>query len=133
MLTRSQVAERLGKSIATVRRLERAGELNPRRGWRGIHEFSEYEVAAIAQRYERGERIAGARGAAVVSPVRRPATHTRTGLRRSEVLDLQRENADLRQRLELARLAFDLLLARGQVEEALEALDTALDLSPGDL
>lgn len=48
MLTRAQVAERLGKSIATVRRME-GTELHPRRDAAGIHRFSPAEVDAVAR------------------------------------------------------------------------------------
>jgi hypothetical protein len=53
MLTRSQVAARLGKSVATVRRLEHI-HLHPRRDATGVYRFSDEEVellaAAIARR-----------------------------------------------------------------------------------
>jgi len=48
MLTRSGVAKRLGKSIATVRRME-AEELHPVRDARGVLQFSEEEVERLAQ------------------------------------------------------------------------------------
>lgn len=52
MLTRSQVAKRLGKSIATVRRME-GSDLHPKRDERGVFQFDFDEVEAIA-RAERG-------------------------------------------------------------------------------
>jgi hypothetical protein len=47
MLTRSQVARRLGKSLATVRRLE-GSSLHPRRDDNGVHWFDESEVQRLA-------------------------------------------------------------------------------------
>jgi hypothetical protein len=52
MLTRSGVAKRLGKSIATVRRMEGV-ELHPTRGSNGVHLFDPDEVDAAA----RGETV----------------------------------------------------------------------------
>jgi len=52
MLTRSGVAKRLGKSIATVRRME-GMELHPTRGSNGVHLFDPDEVDAAA----RGETV----------------------------------------------------------------------------
>src|SRR5262245_10175810 len=60
MLTRAAVAKRLGKSIATVRRLE-GSELNPIRDSRGVVRFAEVEVAALAARMAKGVVVA-ARG-----------------------------------------------------------------------
>ncbi len=51
-LTRTQVARRLGKSVATVRRLE-GRVLFPRRDWRGIHRFDEWEVEGLQRNPER--------------------------------------------------------------------------------
>jgi hypothetical protein len=48
MLTRAQVAARLGKSIATVRRMEGI-ELHPRKGTDGVHRFNPVEVATVAR------------------------------------------------------------------------------------
>jgi|GEM_PF-2169693 len=48
MLTRSQVAKRIGRSLATVRRLE-GSALHPEVDSRGIHRFDEREVAAVAR------------------------------------------------------------------------------------
>jgi hypothetical protein len=47
MLTRAQVARRLGKSIATVRRLE-GSQLHPRRDASGVFRFDEAEVSRLA-------------------------------------------------------------------------------------
>lgn len=51
MLTRSQVAKRLGKSIATVRRLE-GSALHPIQDRDGVHRFDAREVDAV----KRGRR-----------------------------------------------------------------------------
>jgi hypothetical protein len=48
MLTRGQVAKRLGKSVATVRRLE-GRELHPRRDTKGVLRFDPEEVEAVAE------------------------------------------------------------------------------------
>lgn len=49
MLTRSQVARRIGRSLATVRRLE-GKELHPRSDARGVNRFDPGEVDALAER-----------------------------------------------------------------------------------
>src|SRR5262245_59629875 len=54
MLRRSQVARRLGRSVATVRRLEGA-VLFPERDRRGIYRFDEGEVADLARRVRNGD------------------------------------------------------------------------------
>ena len=48
MLTRSQVAKRLRRSIATVRRME-GHELHPQKDERGVHRFDAEEVAEVAR------------------------------------------------------------------------------------
>ena len=55
MLTRSQVAKRLGKSIATVRRLE-GDRLHPRRDEAGINRFDPAEVDRLAADLRLGRR-----------------------------------------------------------------------------
>jgi len=59
MLTRAGVAKRLGKSIATVRRLEHV-DLHPTRDARGVFRFREEEVEGVARRQARpsGDRRA---------------------------------------------------------------------------
>lgn len=47
MLTRSQVAQRLGRSLATVRRLE-GTVLHPQQDPQGVHRFDPDEVEAVA-------------------------------------------------------------------------------------
>lgn len=49
MLTRTQVARRLGKSLATVRRLE-GGQLHPHVDANGVHRFEVREVELLARR-----------------------------------------------------------------------------------
>ena len=126
MFTRAQVAERIGKSIATVRRLQHGGELNSRRDRRGVHLFDEWEVAELVERYSSGERITAARGESI-SPSR-----SRVGRAASrvgddtEVVDLRRENAELRRRLDVARSAVELLVERGTIDEVFDLFDAAL-------
>ena len=50
-MTRSQVAKRLGKSIATVRRLEKRRLLKPDVDDRGIHRFNAKKVEELAENY----------------------------------------------------------------------------------
>jgi hypothetical protein len=52
-MTRKQVALRLGKSVATVRRIEGV-LLYPTRDARGVHRFDVSEVDALAQRVKNG-------------------------------------------------------------------------------
>ncbi|MEO8184208.1 MAG: hypothetical protein ABI895_35760 [Deltaproteobacteria bacterium] len=51
MLTRTQVARRLGKSLATVRRLEGA-QLHPHVDANGVHRFEVREVELLARRLD---------------------------------------------------------------------------------
>jgi fructose-1,6-bisphosphatase/sedoheptulose 1,7-bisphosphatase-like protein len=53
-MTRGQVARRLGKSLATVRRLEGV-LLHPQRDARGVHHFDANEVDALADRIADGD------------------------------------------------------------------------------
>jgi hypothetical protein len=55
MLTRAQVARRLGKSIATVRRLE-GDQLHPRRDDAGVYRFDSAEVDRLAAHLRVGRR-----------------------------------------------------------------------------
>ena len=54
MLTRSAVAKKLGRSLATVRRLE-GKELFPRCDSRGVNWFDEADVERVAVRFARGD------------------------------------------------------------------------------
>jgi len=47
-MTRSEVAKAIGRSIATVRRME-GNELNLDVDWKGVHWFDEEEVEAVAE------------------------------------------------------------------------------------
>ncbi len=128
MLKRAQVAERIGKSIATVRRLQRGGELNSRRDRRGVHLFDEWEVAELVERYSSGERIAAARGESI-SPSRARVGGAARRLEDgddTEVVELRRENAELRGRLDVARSAVELLVERGTIDEVFDLFDAAL-------
>ena len=53
-MTRQQVAQRLGKSLATVRRIE-GTLLHPTRDARGQYRFDDSEVEDVARRIESGE------------------------------------------------------------------------------
>lgn len=53
-MTRQQVAKRLGKSLATVRRLEGV-RLRPVQDGRGVHRFDPAEVEALASDIEAGQ------------------------------------------------------------------------------
>lgn len=53
-MTRREVAKRLGKSVAAVRRLEGV-HLHPARDSRGVHRFDEDDVEALAERVASGE------------------------------------------------------------------------------
>ena len=77
MLTRSQVAKRLGRSIATVRRME-GHELFPTKDERGVHRFDAEEVAKVA-------RCGG---------VRARSTERGAPEERDEILELRREQAE---------------------------------------
>jgi len=54
-MTRKQVAQRLGKSLATVRRIEGV-LLHPTQDARGVHRFNCDEVEALARDIERGRQ-----------------------------------------------------------------------------
>jgi hypothetical protein len=55
-MTRKQVATRLGKSLATVRRLEGV-LLHPTQDSQGVHRFDRDEVEALAQNVEQGRLL----------------------------------------------------------------------------
>lgn len=74
MLTRAQVAKRLGRSIATVRRLE-GSELRPWRDARGVHRFALADVERVLVRRAAG--LPSAASAGLVESGRRVAS-TRT-------------------------------------------------------
>lgn len=104
-MTRGAVAKVLGKSIATVRRLEGV-ELFPRRDARGIYGFDPSEVVALAERFERSE-VTSARGAWLDRDRARVHTFGRSSgnrchesrTRSGEREALRKENAELRRAL----------------------------------
>jgi hypothetical protein len=55
-MTRQQVAKRLGKSLATVRRLE-GSRLHPVADTRGVHHFDPDEVEALARDIDHGDVV----------------------------------------------------------------------------
>jgi hypothetical protein len=128
MLTRAQVAERIGKSIATVRRLQNGGELDSRQDRRGVYRFDERDVAELVERYSSGEHIAAARGESIsTSRILIDGASGRVGDGDdTEVVDLRRENAELRGRLDVARSAVELLVERGLIDEVFDLFDAAL-------
>jgi hypothetical protein len=124
MLTRAQVAARLGKSIATIRRME-GTDLHPRKDANGVHRFSPVEVAAVARgprthAWPLGVRIARPNAAddgpvdesisereMRVQALERDLARARTDLARMH--HLSEENAELR---EAITLSLDCLLAQ---------------------
>lgn len=78
VLTRSGVAKRLGRSIATVRRLE-GRELFPVVDARGVHRFPDDQVHRLQARLRAGDRLSGARGDWLLGgkpmKLRRPSRH----------------------------------------------------------
>ena len=59
LLTRRQVADALGTSVATVRRLEKKRELNPVVDRDGVYRFDAQEVAALAAKRGRASQASG--------------------------------------------------------------------------
>ena len=97
MLTRAAVAKRLGKSIATVRRLE-GKHLFPFRDHRGVHRFSETQVDMVLDLMKSGTKLRGAQDEWLkLSPSerrrRRPLVPRTGGAERRRVRDAQREVA----------------------------------------
>jgi hypothetical protein len=121
MLTRSGVAQRLGRSLATVRRLE-GMELFPSRDAQGVHWFDEDEVQDVKQQLERGA-LRAARGTWLDSKHvcrRNPPEAQSKMLCRSPteaVAELARENAELKSNLRELEARFAELL------EAIDELD----------
>jgi hypothetical protein len=126
MLTRSHVAQRLGKSIATVRRLQQGGELSSRRDRRGVHLFDEGEVAELVERYSRGERISAARGESLSSSRIRKGPAPSRAPEDAEIAELRRENTELRGRLDAVRSAVEVLVEHGLTDEVFHLFDAAL-------
>src|SRR5688572_10799787 len=61
MLTRRGVAKQLGKSVATVRRLE-GSELHPTADACGVHRFPRAQVERLRRRIRDGQAVSAARG-----------------------------------------------------------------------
>jgi len=120
MLTRAQVAARLGRSVATVRRLEGV-VLHPSRGRRGVRLFEKDEVDRVAR-----EGYPAQLGDSLDTPVSAPARFTDRGSRNAERCPspatfhaLQMELAETR---ELSKF-----LARAFVELANDRMVAALE------
>jgi hypothetical protein len=123
MLSRIEVARRLGKSVATVRRLEGV-ELHPTRDSSGVHRFDPDEVERLAAKIRWGFRL----------PWGHQAPHHRspptTGIRALEArLDALTEERDQLRRI--ARITAQLLLTLNGDEIA--ALDTDVAALIADL
>jgi len=122
MLSRSAVAKLLGRSIATVRRLE-GRELFPHRDGNGILRFDLDEVNAVARRLRRGD-VPAARGdwlsdrqRARSWPPKRPRKASTTEIEGcEEMARLRDENARLKE--ELAEMT----AASAELFEQIEAL-----------
>jgi len=105
MLTRSGVAKRLGKSIATVRRLE-GHALHPTVDGNGVHRFSDSQVRLLLQRIRSGESPEAAQGDWLSGVV--PARHRHRKAPLLEPASVERQLIDARQ--EVAITILELLL-----------------------
>ena len=140
MLTRAGVARRLGKCVATVRRLEEAGELTPGVNWRGVHIFDEDEVEELRERFAEEGSIpaahsawfdsdrAGAFGSSGPNVARHDASAPSEAalLNHDEVAKLRRENAQLRGRIAVARDAVEIWRDGRPISDVLELLEAVL-------
>jgi phage terminase Nu1 subunit (DNA packaging protein) len=108
-LTRSQVAQRLGRSIATVRALEERGVLNPRRGRRGRRLFDVDQVdKLVADAAATGRVLAPGEAAHSHGTSGRGATieggaHRDLVAARRQIAVLERSGAALRAELDCVR------------------------------
>ncbi len=110
-MTRGQVAKRLGKSLATVRRIEGV-LLHSTQDSQGVHRFDPDEVETLARRIEAGDvalwqslRDAGDRGEHSIDSEPRAAAAAISDLERQvEALRDQLENERVRHGRELAAL-----------------------------
>ena len=104
VLTRPQLAERLGKSVATIRRIEGV-LLHPHQDARGVYRFDAAEVDALANRVlcgevslfagiETGNRRASEGDVRLESYIRH--VRRRCAAAESRAIRLTRENAQLR-------------------------------------
>ena len=90
MLKRSHVAKRLGRSLATVRRLEGV-ELHPIIDGDGVHLFDETEVDAVAARVQ---RVSSDNGSVALPNTHAPSAWLKAELaRRAREDDEDREHA----------------------------------------
>lgn len=133
-LTRSQVARRLGRSVATVRALEAQGILNPRRGPRAQRMFDTDEVETLADEVSSTGRalpltkwsfgsvdVERDRGAAGHVHRERPAA-------RREIVALERDQVALQAELDALReqvleVVEDMLTSMPRRSSALSALE----------
>jgi len=131
-MTRQQVAKRLGKSLATVRRLEGV-RLRPTQDSRGVHHFDPDEVEALARDIDSGsvtlwQELRDRFGDPTMSDQGITCDHCAELEREAEALREQLEQQRLKHRRDLDALqtAHDVearaLVA--EVEELLETLDT---------
>jgi hypothetical protein len=121
MLTRSQVAKRIGKSVATVRRMEGA-TLHPEISPKGVRLFNEAEVNRVAD-------AVAASGKALDAPLAFGTQGDRPTWREYEELQGECVQAGVRAddaELELEDLRAQLDAARSQADEALTRLDAEL-------
>ena len=111
VLTRSGVAKRLGKSIATVRRLE-GRELFPIVDTQGVHRFPNDQVQRLLLRLHAGDSISGARGDWLLGgrSQRSGRRSTREASTAAEGDDIDRERAAAQQ--EVALTIIEMLDAR---------------------
>lgn len=101
MLTRSAVAKRIQRSVATVRRLE-GNELFPQLDERGVHRFEEAEVEEVRQQLQlgtvhaaRGRWLNGSRAPRDRGQSKESGLLASIGLEPSEVEHLRGENRRL--------------------------------------
>lgn len=119
-MTRKQVARRLGKSVATVRRLE-GHLLHPSRDSRGIHRFDPNEVESLVQDVERGRVVLVAELARTqADPTNTDHAGTATCARCQQ---LQEEVVSLERRLSRERASHDDEVARLRRKAEQEAAD----------
>lgn len=98
-LSRSQVAKRLGKSVATVRRLE-GHVLFPVRDRRGIYRFEQWEVERLIGNPERATRWARSRWLVRALSERRVHQSSPAGsLRRSDLTQVMTSVRELVDRI----------------------------------
>jgi hypothetical protein len=134
MLTRAGVAKRIGRSIATVRRLE-GSELFPTVGRDGVHRFDPSEVDAVLERRGTGSRL-GPRGWLDSEIKRREGdacargAFRQTAARRGAEKRIQATLEEIIERLSLAIDALTERELRGLPRELVDALSDVLALNP---